>query len=83
MFFKDNEKIRTYCRVAINSIAGPKATYLSQGHWAISIETPIQMEINCEDHSHIKTLQPPITFIHLQPVCSAFSSDINLPPYFK
>ena len=41
------------------------------------------MEIKCEDHSHIKTLQPPITFNNLQPVCSAFSSTIILPPYLK
>ena len=65
MFLKDNDKISTYCRVAINNITGPKATYLDQGHWAISIDTPIQMEIKCEDHSHVNTFQPPITFIHL------------------
>ena len=41
------------------------------------------MEIKCEDHSHVKTLQPPITFFNLQPVCSAFSSTIKLPPFFK
>ena len=41
------------------------------------------MEIKCEDHSHVKTLQPPMTFINLQPACSAFSSTIKLPPYFK
>ena len=41
------------------------------------------MEIKCEDHSHVKTLQPPITFINLQPACSAFSSTIKLPPYLK
>ena len=40
------------------------------------------MEIKCEDHSHVETLQPPITFINLQPVCSAFSSTIKFPPYF-
>ena len=77
------DKISTYCRAAINNITGPKATYVDQGHWAISIETFIQMEIKCEGHSNVETLQPPITFINLQPVCSAFSSDIKLPPYFK
>ena len=82
MFFKDNDKISTYCRVAINNITGPQANYLDQGHWAISIETPIQMEVKCEDHSHVKTVQPPITFIDLQPECSAFSSNIKLQPCF-
>ena len=83
IFFKDNKKINTYCRVAINNITGPQANYLDQGNWAISIETPIQMEIKCEDHSHVKTLQPPITFINLQLVHNAFPSTIKLPPYFK
>ena len=41
------------------------------------------MEIKCEDHNHVKTLEPPFSFINLQPVCSAFSSAIKLPPYFK
>ena len=76
MFFKDNDKISTYCRVAMHNITGPQANYLNQGLWAIATETPIPMEIKCEDHSHVKTLQPPITFINLQPVCSAFSSTI-------
>ena len=83
MFFKDNDKISTYCKVAINNITGPQASYLDQGHWAISIEKPTPMEIKCEDQSHVKTLQPPITFINPQPACSAFSSTIKLPPYFK
>ena len=34
-------------------------------------------------HSHIKTLIPPFTLISLQSACSAFSSVIKLPPYFK
>ena len=41
------------------------------------------MEIKCPDHTHIKTLQPPIKLINLQPVCSTFSPLIKLPPYFK
>ena len=39
---------------------GPQAHSLDQGLLAISVETPITMEIKCEDHSHIKTLEPPI-----------------------
>ena len=41
------------------------------------------MVIKCSDHTHIKTLQPPITLINLQPTCSAFSPLIKLSPYFK
>ena len=83
MFFKNNDKISTYCRVSIHNITGPQANYLDQGLWAISVVTPTPMEIQCEDHSHVQTLQPPITFINLQPVCGAFSSTNKLPPYFK
>ena len=41
------------------------------------------MQVKCEDHSHIKTSEPPFTLINLKPVCSTFSSVIKLPPYFK
>ena len=41
------------------------------------------MEIRCTAHTHVKTLNLPLTFITLQPACSAFSPEINLPPYFK
>ena len=83
LFFKDNDKIDSYCRLALHNITGPQAHYLDQGLLAISIETPIPMEVKCIDHSHVKTLEPPLTLINLQPVCSAFSSVIKLPPYFK
>ena len=83
IFFKDNDKISTYCRVSIHNITGPQANYLDQGLWAISVETPIPMEIKCEDHSHVKTLQPPITSTNLQPACIAFSSTIKCPSYFQ
>ena len=83
LYFKDNVKISNYCRLALYNITEPQANYLDQGLWAISVVTPIPMEIKCKDHSHIKTLQPPFTLINLQPVCSAFSSIIKLPPYFK
>ena len=83
IFFKNNDKISTYCRVSMHNITGPQDNYLDQGLWAISVVAPTPMEIKCEDHNHVKTLQPPITFINLQPVCSAFSSTIKLPPYFK
>ena len=67
----------------MHSITGPQANYLDQGLWAISVVTPTPMEIQCEDHSHVKTLQPPINFINLQPAYNAFSSTIKLPPYLK
>ena len=41
------------------------------------------MEIRCTYHTHVRTLQPPITLISLQPACSTFSPQIKLPPYFK
>ena len=83
MFFKDNDNISIYCKVFIYNITGPQANYLDQGVSAISVVTPTPMEIQCEDHSHVKTFEPPITFINLQPAYSAFSSTIKLPPYVK
>ena len=83
MFFKDNDKINSHCRLTLYNITGSWAHYLDQGMWAISVETSIPMEIKFKNHSHIRTLQPIFTLINLQPVCSAFSSTIKLPPYFK
>ena len=41
------------------------------------------MEIRCTAHTHVKTLNPLLTFITLQHACSAFSPEIKLPQYFK
>ena len=81
--FKDNGKINQYCKVAVTNITGPQAYYLDQGLWTISVPKPTHMEIKCEDHTQVKTLQPPIKLVNLQSACSAFSSEIKLPPYFK
>ena len=67
-----------YCRLALYNITGPQANYLDHSLWDISVENSIPMEIKCEDHSHVKTLQPPLTFINLQPAFSVFSSTIKL-----
>ena len=72
LFFKDNDKSNNHCRLALDSITRPLAHCLDQGLWAISVETPIPIEGECEDRSHIKTLEPPFTLINLQPVCSVF-----------
>ena len=83
LFFKDNNKISDHCRLTLHNITGPQTHYLDQGLWAISVEAPIPMDVMCKDYIHVKTLEPPFTLITLQPVCSAFSSVIKLPPYFK
>ena len=58
LFFKDDDKINKYCRLALSNITGCQANYLDQGLWAISVEKPVPMEVKCEDHSHVKTLGP-------------------------
>ena len=83
MYSKDDKLINKYCSLEIGNITGPTANYLDQGSWAISVKKPTQMEIRCTAHTHVKTLNPPLTFITLQPACSAFSPEIKLPPYFK
>ena len=83
MFFKDNDRINKYCKVEINNITGPQANYLDKGHLATSVETITQMEIKCKDHTHVIHSNHNSLLINLQPACSAFSSSIKLPPYFK
>ena len=77
IFHRDSNKINKQCKLAITNNTGPNANYLDQGNWAISVKEPTQMEIKYTDHTHFKTLQPPITLINLQPACSAFSPKLN------
>ena len=83
MYSKNDKLINKYCSLEISNITGPTANYLDKGSWAISVEKTTQMEIRCTAHNYVKTLNPPLTFITLQPACNAFSPDIKLPPYFK
>ena len=83
LFLKSNNKINKYCKLAVCDIKGPQANYLDQGIWAISVITETQMEIKCQDHTHVKTIKPPMTLINLQPACSAFFLQIKLPPYLN
>ena len=83
LFFNDNDKINSHCRLVLDNITRPKAHYLDQGLWSISVETPVPMKIRYKDSNHIKTLEPPFSLMNLQPACSAFSSVIKLLPYFK
>ena len=83
LFFKDDDKIDIYCRLALSNITGSQANYLDQGLWGYLCWRACVMEVKCKDCSHVKTLEPPFTLINLQPACSTFSSLIKLPPYFK
>ena len=83
IFLRDNNRINKQCKLAITNITCPQPNYLDQGNWPISVNEPTQMEIKCTDHTHVKTLQPPITLISLQPSCSAFLPQIKLPSYFE
>ena len=77
-FLKENNRINKDCKLSVSNIIGPQAIYLDQGLWAISVEKPTQMEIRCPKVTQVKSLK-----INLQPVCSAFSPGVKLPPYFK
>ena len=83
MFLKQDIRVNKDCQLSVTNISGPQAIYLDQGSWTISVEKPTQMEIRCPQVTQVKSLKPPITFIHLQPACSAFSPGVKLPPYFK
>ena len=83
MFLKQDIRVNKDCQLSMTNISGPQAIYLDQGSWAISVEKPTQMEIRCPKVTQVKSLKPPITFIHLKPACSAFSPGVKLPSYFK
>ena len=83
MFLKQNNTINKDSQLAVTNITGAQAIYLDQGLWAIPIDKPTQMEIRCPKVTQVKSLKPPITFMSLQPACSAFSAGVKLPPNFK
>ena len=58
LYLKNNKKIVKNCRVDVNNIMEPQARYLDQGLWAIAVSEPIEMEIQCQTHKSVKTLQP-------------------------
>ena len=64
-------------------VTNPEAIYLDEGNWAIVTVEPDQMEIKCTAQKHVISLNPPLTLVNLQPACSAFSSKLKLPPYFR
>ena len=47
MLLKQDNRINKDCQLTVTNITGPKAIYLDQGLWAISVDKPAQMEIRC------------------------------------
>ena len=41
------------------------------------------MEISCNSHRHVISIEPPLTLVNLQTACSAFSARLKLSPNFK
>ena len=80
---KDTWKITKFCSLEVANVTGPSAVYLDEGHWAISLTKRTEMELRCTGVTSVTTLNPPLTFITLDPGCSGFSPELKLPPYFK
>ena len=83
LFLKNDRMIETNCRMSLTNVTGLQAIYLDQGNWAVATVKSDQMEISCNSHRHVITIEPPLTLVNLQPGCSAFSAKIKLPPYCK
>ena len=83
LFLKDEELINQNCALSVINLTSPQAIYLDEGNWAIAIMKNDQMEITCTAQKHVVSLNPPLTLVKLQPACTAFSSQIKLPPYFR
>ena len=83
LYLKNDDLISQNCELHVSNVTSPEAIYLDEGHWAISTMTNDQMEITCTAHKHVVSLNPPLTLVKLQPACTAFSSQLKLPPYFR
>ena len=69
--------------MSVSNVTSPEAICLDEGNWAIATVEPDQMEITCTTQKHVISLNPPLTLVNLQPACSAFSSKLKWPPYFR
>ena len=83
LFLKNDKLISENCEMSISNVTSPEAIYLDEGNWAIATMKPDQMEITCTEQQHVVSLNPPLSLIKLQPACTAFSSKLKLPPYFR
>ena len=83
LFLKNDDLINANCEMSVSNVTQPEAIYLDEGHWAIASMEHDKMEITCTTQKHVVSLNPPLTLVKLEPACTAFSSKIKLPPYFK
>ena len=83
LYLKDNDLIDQNCDLTVSNVTNPEAIYLDEGHWAIATLKSDQMEVTCTTQKHVVSLNPPLTLVKLQPACTAFSSQLKLPPYFR
>ena len=83
LYLKDNDLIDQNCDLTVSNVTNPEAIYLDEGHWAIATLKSDQMEVTCTTQKHVVSLNPPLTLVKLQPACTAFSSQLKLPAYFR
>lgn len=61
----------------------PKAMYITQGTWMISLSRQSSINIVCQDHSNVlKTMKPPLHMLHLDDSCYAVNDDLVLTSFF-
>ena len=74
---------QTNCRMSLTNVTGLQAIYLDQSSLAVATVIPDQMEISCNSHRHVVTIEPLLTLVNLQPSCIVLFAKIKLPRYFK
>ena len=83
LFLKNDNMIDVHCKIYVTNVNGSGAIYLDQGNWAVVTMEPDQMEISCNSHRHVISVEPPLTLVNLQHAFSTFSARLKLSPNFK
>ena len=85
LFLTNDKMIGANCKMSVTNVTGSGAIYLQQGKWAVITIEPDQMEISCNSHRHVISIEPLLllTLVNIQPACSAFSARFKLLLYFK
>lgn len=78
------ENVKQFCKITVHlNQRLPFAQHLGNGHWVISTQKNISLNIICQKDStnsnHILIVRAPIQIIHLKNGCKGTSDQIRLP----
>jgi hypothetical protein len=83
LFSGDRQKIKQYCQeMVLPNEPSPQAEYLRDGHWLITSEKPLTLNLLCNTTQSTIVTKPPLDIITLNATCAAHDAHFSLLPYY-